>query len=1319
MKLNVKGELGLGKMKRILLLALVFVLSLSSVGFAAGPAPGKFPASSKLMLEKPTTKLPAKLEKPEKPEEEVRIIVELMDKPAIEEATNKGLLYKDLSKVQKEQAQQKLKQAQQNVMRTAKLKAPSMKVKQEFTTVFNGFSANVKAKDAKAIAKLAGVKAVHEATEYERPVEKPEMVSSKDLVQARQFWEEYGFKGEGMIVGVIDTGIDPAHKDMVLTDASTAALTKADVEGELAAGTLHGGKYYTEKVPFGYNYMDENDIIRDIAPDASMHGMHVAGTVGANGDEDNGGIKGIAPETQLLALKVFGNDPLYPSTYGDVYVKAMDDAIKLGADVLNLSLGSTAGYVDENSPEQQAVKRAVDNGLLVAISAGNSALYGDGYYYNYAENQDYGLTGAPSVSYDSLGVASFENDFIRSMSFGFSINSGEEQRSGYLLANDVDPVKQSPQTHELVFAGFGNPGDFEGKDFTGKYALISRGEIAFTEKGLNAQAAGAAGVIIYNNEPGTINMASDPAIRIPYMSIQQAAGTEMAEALKVGRSVTVTFDGEYVNSQSYTAGEMSDFTSWGPTPNLDFKPEITAPGGNIFSTLEDNQYGIMSGTSMAAPHVAGGGALLFERVDEEFGLTGRERSEMTKKLLMNTAAPVIFDEDQGDYVSPRRQGAGLMQLANALNTDVVVTDKATGEAKVALKEIRDNRISLTLTAENFSDEEKTYDVSYAVQADNLAEIGEDLVTAANVIGSMVLNDEVQIDGPESVTVPANGKASINVTIDLSDIEWYKDFFTNGFFVDGFVFLEDPNEDVTGNVPLSVPFFGFNGEWDDAPIFDYFAWEGNTYWGMTALADEQGYFIDGGGAFDPDRFGFSPNGDGVRDQAVPVFSLLRNAKKFEVNVLDADGKKVRTIRTDTDLRKHYINSDTNPAYTFSMNYAWDGKIDGKTAKDGQYYLELKAAIDYPGAKWQTIKFPVKVDTAAPEADFKFDSKTKTVHASNFRDEGTGVVAWEVYLNGKSLTDDPATEEVEMLSPEQNEFTFDEEFGEGDELVARVWDAAQNHRDYELKDEPAETNPPVIYINDPTNFSVYDDGQVTVSGYVTDESEVVSVTVNGEKASEFDGRNFSHTLTLEDGFKSVKVAATDEHGNEMSIMRRFFVDSTPAELNVLTKLPKKTEEASIGVSLAVKDNFDDIRIYVNDSEVFARDLSEPYGSKAFDETIDLDIPLVEGKFDYTIKVVDLGGHETTETFTLERKVPKGEKPDKPGKPAVPGNPPGKPATPGKPVTPGNPPGKPATPGNPVTPGNPPGKPAIPGNPGLNPIHPGKPGLPGAPGRGQQIF
>src|SRR5699024_7293993 len=103
-----------------------------------------------------------------------------------------------------------------------------------------------------------------------------------------------------MIVGVIDTGIDPDHRDMVLSEDTEAAHTKESVEEAIDEHDLPG-EFYTDKVPYGYNYMDENDEIRDTAKGASMHGMHVAGTVGANGEDDNARIIGSAPEDQLFA----------------------------------------------------------------------------------------------------------------------------------------------------------------------------------------------------------------------------------------------------------------------------------------------------------------------------------------------------------------------------------------------------------------------------------------------------------------------------------------------------------------------------------------------------------------------------------------------------------------------------------------------------------------------------------------------------------------------------------------------------------------------------------------------------------------------------------------------------------------------------------------------------------------------------------------------------------------------------------------------------------------------------------------------------------
>lgn len=1263
----------MGNKRKSTILALATALVLSTVSFGV-PAPTAAMQLAKqiptLQLQKAPPLVPERLLAPVNESEIVRIIVELEKAPAIETATDKGVLYKDLPISQRQSLEAAIEKDQVNVKADITRLSKNILFKENFTTVFNGFSAEVNAKDVAAIAKIPGVKAISESTEYTRPEVEPNMVHSKELVQAQLAWDKYDFKGEGMVVGVIDTGIDPSHRDMVLTDDALGDITSTEVAALLADSSIEDGKYFTAKVPYGYNYMDKNQEVRDIGPGASMHGMHVSGTVGANGNEEEGGIKGVAPEAQLLALKVFGNDPLFPSTYGDIYVKAMDDAIKLGADVLNLSLGSTAGYVDNSSPEQQAVSRAQDNGLLVAISAGNSDMFGSGSWYPYAENQDYALTGSPSVSEDSFGVASFENSTITASSFTYNFDGVEAGRALFLLANDKEPNDLPLEEYPVEFANFGTVADFDGKDLTGKFALVSRGGITFVEKGLNAQAAGAEGVIVYNNAAGTISMASSSEIKIPFMSALQVDGIKLKAALDAGQEVNVAFDGQYLETPSPSAGTMSSFTSWGPTPNLDFKPEITAPGGNIFSTLNEDKYGLMSGTSMAAPHVAGGTALVMERVDKDFGLTGAARVQFAKNLMMNTAKPVELKP--GQFVSPRRQGAGIMQLANALETDVMVTNAATGEAKVALKEISNGEFGFTLNAKNFSDEEKTYNVNVQLQADMPVNGGPNFITIPNnaSYGSYVMDGtDAVINVPATVTIPANGQSAIEVSVDASASAWLLDYYKNGYFIDGFVTLTDSNEETLGNVPLTVPFFGFNGSWDDASIFDYNAWEGLTYWGAQGLADEKGNYIAGpslGVDFDPSKFAFSPNGDGNVDKAIPVYSLVRNAKQFEVNVLDSEGKKLRTIRTASNLRKHYISNATSNPYTFNPTYGWDGKVNGKAAADGQYTIELRAVIDYPGAEWQSLKYPIIVDTVAPTADLTFDAETKTVTIANAADNegGVGIDRVEVLVNGEEVSEAATLES----------YVIEQALKGGDQISVKVWDIAGNviEQDFQIPKEPNpfEKKEPVINFITPQVTGFETKSEVVVSGTVEDDSNVVSVTVNGVAAKEFDGTNFTHTLLFEDGVRDVKVEAIDEHGNKLSLNRQIFVDTTLPTVvasSVPSSVGKSAADPSIKVT--VGDNFDEIRLYLNGSEVFANELSEPYAMLGYSKTIDVVLPLKEGKNDFELKVIDLVGHEATQNITVMKSdvvvTPPVTPPPVINPPAPPVTPPTPPVTP--PVTP----------------------------------------------------
>ncbi|WP_306798545.1 S8 family serine peptidase [Oceanobacillus saliphilus] len=993
-------------LKRVGTLVLAVLLVFSNFSFASAMV-------KTAPLQKKENLVTEEIKETVDPNEKLRIIVEMNEEAPIKKATQKGVKYDKLDKAEKKQLEKAAKAQQKAVKDKMKGKHIEAEYLEEFTAVVNAFSAEVKQGDIEEIESIPEVKGVYIVNKYDRPIAEPNMNYSKELVQAQQAWRDYGYKGEGMVVGIIDTGIDPSHRDMVLTDNETGKLTVAEVN-QLVSEEEMPGQFYTEKVPYGYNYMDDNDEIREIHAAANYHGMHVGGTVAANGDEANGGILGIAPEAQLLALKVFGNDPEIQYTYGDIYIRAIDDAIKLGADVLNMSLGSASGFVDPESPEQVAVANAVDNGVLMSISAGNSALFADGYFYPYASNPDYGVSGSPGVSYQSLQVASFENSFMEVDALEYAID-GETEVAAFLSASSTHPNDVEQKSFEVDEAGLGYPADFDGKDVEGKYVLIQRGVIPFTEKALNAQDAGAAGVIIYNNTDGMVSMATGAAITIPQLFMLKSDGDALVAAVQDGQAVTLNFTGNQTTINNPDAGKMSAFTSWGLTPNLDFKPEITAPGGQILSTLNDNKYGLMSGTSMAAPHASGGGTLVLQRVDEEFGYEGAERVNLTKNLLMNTADQVEFD---GALVSPRRQGAGMMQIHAALSTPVVVTESATNEAKVALKEVTENQVTFELTAENFSDEAVTYDVQANAQTDTPVNAGI-LVTAPNLFGALELDDVATVNGESvsTVEVPANGSTSFEVTIDVSD--WNADlnsYFTNGYWLEGFVTLTDPTDT---NPKLTVPYVGFKGAWDAAPIFDTPMWDADTYYGMTGVGTSLGggsYGFLGYDAvtdsYDPSKIAISPNGDGVQDDALLILSFLRNAKEANFNVLDENGNVVETIANEQFLRKDYYDGGRASYYKLSSDWAWDGTIDGQPAPEGQYYLQVEAVIDFEGAESQTFELPVIVDTTPPEVEAEINREQREVSLRVTEEDGSGIASWQVSVDGEPVAEEPMINETEF-------------------------------------------------------------------------------------------------------------------------------------------------------------------------------------------------------------------------------------------------------------------------------------------------------------------
>ncbi len=904
-----------------------------------------------------------------KPNDKVRVIIEVKGRP--------------ITNMRNTNAVQSLKNTQGSVRSQIQDLGIDFEERHQFFMGINGFSATVEYKDIEAIKKLSGVTKVHISRKYAKDMENSREMVNADIVNKAVAGGGLGLKGEGMLVAIVDTGIDYTHKDLCsLTDPAKGKYTEDTIAAKLNKTEIDD-KWYNAKVVSGYDWADEDhDVIPDLSkPLASHHGVHVAGTVAANGS-----ILGIAPEAQLLAEKVFSDEDKY--AYDDDIIAGLNHAIELDADVINMSLGSNAGFVGPEDPIQPVIQSAVNKGIIVCVSAGNAGhnTKGEG-PYPFAQNPDIGLVGSPGVAENTIQIAAIENTYIKAAVFNYFVGGVVAGKDIiYMPAGNLDP--KDMDDIELVDCGYGVAGSIP-TDVSGKIALVQRGQNSFVEKQQNVQAAGAAGIIVYNHPDGgdeLISMKTYEELNIPAVFIGNKAGKDMMD--KLDKGVTVKFTDTLVTLENPVKGQMMDGSAWGLTPNLDFKPELTAPGGNIYSTVNGDEYESMSGTSMSSPHVAGAAVLLAQYLKGKGIVKDANLVNLAKKMLMNTAEIIINPISEGKTpYSPRLQGSGLMKIDKAIITPVTVQDDK-GKAAVSLREIGDIT-TFTLQLKAFSDLSVTDAVYYNVYANVFTDyifsaigyewnaLETDSVDGARI---KVFSKEVSDTVYESVYVKKDGVSDVEITIDLSGANLPSESFVEGFIK---FIPTSQNPDIP---QLTVPYVGFYGDWDKPQNVDPGLWEPDSYGGYTGLYDPVPEYDDKGELVyklyqlgqdlkknvDPENAAISPNGDGHQDMASTVFTLLRNAKEFKLYVTDSKGAKVREIfyNKENDLYKEGIRKNSTYGgenwYTVDVDsFSWDGRLkDGQVAPDGKYNIVMETTIDYPGAVSQKYELPVKVDTVEP-------------------------------------------------------------------------------------------------------------------------------------------------------------------------------------------------------------------------------------------------------------------------------------------------------------------------------------------------------------------
>lgn len=1033
----------------------------------------------------------------------------------------------------------------QNEISKNMLDGEKLEVLHSYTTVENGFAAVVPYGKLEEIRQLPGV-----AAAYAAPVFKvaPDMPTT--MTELGGLENTSGYQGEGMVIAIVDSGLEISHP--LFTQAPTApALAKKDIENVLASKNLKAEEkksgitasqvYKTAKVPFAFDYAD-NDL--DVAPNgAGDHGTHVAGIAAANAGVV-ADVVGVAPQAQILAMKVFSSSGSNGATWADI-LAAADDAVALGADVINMSLGSTCGFSTPEGEEgvAEVLENIASSGVMLSISAGNeySAALGTriGKGHALTQNPDYGTVASPSSYSEPLSIASVEKaDSIDScyLTVGerkVAFNDTVEDKTVENVKDD-SPSFRSLAGKELEYVVVPNAGeakDYDGLSVEGKIALVSRGSVEYNTKKEAAKAAGAAGILVYNNEPGMLYMQMDN-YDLPSAFISQADGKALAAVAEGNRKLTVS--ASYGKVDNPTSGEMSDFSSWGVTPELTLKPDLTAPGGNIKSATTGGGYTTKSGTSMSAPFVSGAMSLVKQYVEQKnYASTETEKANLVSNLLMSTADLVMAGT--APY-SPRKQGAGSVNIAAATSTKAYLTAVGGGRPKVELGDDvqKSGKYTVQFEIHNLSDEALTYTIGGYIQTD-AQEVtkqikGQDVhqVTELPYLLGKIDEKIVTVAGGETETV------SVSVSLTQANNE-YLNRFENGTYIEGFVTLTPSS----GTQPtLSIPYMGFYGDWTQAPIIDATDYgnmlNGEAEWSQAYVNTAASNSLEGtvntylgdnpyhdGQPYSSERNAISPNGDDYMDTLSFVYTgLLRNVKALNYEIKDAKtGDVYYSNKVDYETKSVYSSNYYQIVPSGASDYnklSWGGtKKDGysKLKNNDKVIVTVSGELSYDKHEANNQKsswsFPITIDTEEPEA------KDITVSNENGKYYVSLKVTDNQFVSNVTISNNAESKELagfpvaETTAGATTECKYDIT-GFGENLKVVVNDYACNRKVYPIK---AEGNTDASEVIVPTKTVLTEDFEET-----TFPPEGWSVKSTVKDKTWYQGTEYGSKMAIVDGSKT---------------------------------------------------------------------------------------------------------------------------------------------------------------------------------------------------------
>ncbi len=909
------------------------------------------------------------------------------------------------------QISEKIAQEKKRILSILDEQSVSYTLGADYDTLLSGFEIVIEASDfAITCAQLGDGENAFISEEY-KPSDAQLVENTVNVYETGIFKsEESGFDGSGMVVAVLDTGLDSNHsafspsnftsQKLGLTYEDVAAVLADTRANALAGGLSVGDVYINEKVPFGYDYAD-NDT--DVYSTHNSHGTHVSGVIVGKDDT----ITGVAPNAQLVSMKIFSD--IMDTARTSWILDALEDCVVLGVDVINMSIGTSAGFSRESDEEMVSgvYERIRQMGVSMVVAASNSyaSYYGSDKNGNLGltSNPDSGTVGSPSTYSGVLSVGS-----INGVETPYLLNNGKiiyflESNTGSAEENDfVGTLLGEETTKEFEYVtvpGVGRSADYSGLDVKGKIVLVRRGDNTFEEKALIAENQGAAGIIVYNNVSGDIKMNVGDA-KLAVCSISQDDGEALAAA----------GTGKLTVSKEQTSGPfISDFSSWGPTPSLEIKPELTAHGGNILSAITGGSYDRMSGTSMACPNLAGVVVLMRQYVEENFPEIAEDSvavNAMVYRLLMSTS-DIILNTNGLPY-AVRKQGAGLANLMDAIKTTAYISTKdENGQEMDKTKlELGDDPektgvYTMTFTVHNFGTDSLTYTIGAYVMTEGVSDTktnaGETTITEEGYILEGAVIEAVSGGNTLSdgkITVAGGDSAEVTVTVTLTEDnkKYLDESFENGMYVEGFITLDAQSGT---EVDMSIPYLAFYGDWTLAPLFDLDYFETDADERDDSIPVEDKVMADAyasrpiGGLYDDyvsylgsyyfiqnpqdriisasrDYIALS-NMDGTIHSLRFVWAgMLRNAERVEVTITDDTTGEVIFETVDDFVRKSYGDGGTiRPA---NVEIEFDTK-DYNLKNNTQYTVRLVGYLDYKDGALDTneknvFEFPLTVDFEAP-------------------------------------------------------------------------------------------------------------------------------------------------------------------------------------------------------------------------------------------------------------------------------------------------------------------------------------------------------------------